>query len=815
MTLLTRLLFLLLLIAPSIAFSQSSRYEFAGNVTAFQPIEGGVDITLGKGKVRIEYVQGVGYRVRHTRETVFPEIFSYALADNNLSTARVDVRDETTLLTLTANEDVLVVQKNPFRLTFQDRSGSVWFKESFGSGFQGGKIVHVLARPETEHYFGLGEKATEFNRTGKTFTQWNTDVPSYKFNDDPLNKTFPFYYGVRDGKTWGIFYDNSWRSEIDLGGQLKTHLGYYADGGELRFYLFSGPTMAKVIEKYTKLTGRSTLPPLWALGFQVISDGTVTEPDVYNIANAYRSRNVPLDAIHLNRSSTANFQVFTWDGLRFPNAQAMVDEMGKRGINIVQTIDPGIKDDAFFDIRNEGVTQSAYLKYPDGSFYVGDTWAGSSLFPDFSNPTARTWWGTLFQRSLNEGISGYSLSMNEPTTFGGNALPDLVEYQFEGKGAGHIEMHNVYGMLMAKAAYEGLNRLRPASRPFITTRAAYSGVQRYASVWTGDNSARWDDVYLGLPMVMGLGMAGVPGAGFIIGGVTGSPDAEMYTRSLQLGSLMPLAQSVTSIESDASDPWVFGERYERINREFIRMRYRLMPAIYTAYWQHTKTGSPVIRPLLWNWPTDHNVLQIDDQFMLGDHVMVAPVLKQGVNERSVYLPEGLWYKFHSREKIQGGRRIIESAPSQPTFSSSTDDSPALRSMPMYARAGAIVAEQEYMDYAGQKPVKEMLLQIFAGGNQTSYLYEDDGSSTDYRQSQFRALTFTTEAYPGGFKIKATQEGNYADAAIRFSYMIHGLDRKPDRITVNGRNIVYFYEPRTNTIVFKISAGATDIHVVYQ
>lgn len=808
-------LFILFIVITGVSEAQSSRFQFSGNYVSHQAAENRVDITHDRGKLRVEYVATIGFRIRYSNGELPSTFHSNAVDLGETSMGRLEVRDDPRILQITAGDDVLAIQKQPLRITFQHRNGNVWAKESFGAGFMGDRVAHVMSKPESEHYFGVGEKATEFNRTGKTFTQWNTDVTSFKFNTDPMSKSVPFFMGLREGRAWGVYYDNTWRSEIDLGGQLNTHIGFYADGGELRFFLMSGPTPSDVLRKYTLVTGRSQLPPFWSLGTQVVGLGTITEPEVYTIANDYRGKKFPIDAIYLNRTHTSEYRTFTWNGETFPNAQAVVEEMGKRGIRIVQSLDPGIKDDAFYDVRNEGVTKDVYIKYPDGSNLAGDTWAGRSLFPDFSKPVTRDWWGALHKRGLDDGIAGFALTMNEPRMFTGNTLAAVAEYDNEGRGAGQLEMHNQYALLMAKATFDGVRKLTPDKRALVVSRSGFSGIQRYASVWNGLHTNSWDELELILPMVLGAGISGIPGAGVRVGGIDQKISADLYARSLQLGSLMPRLEINSHPDQVVADPWTHGDTWERGNLAFLNMRYRMLPALYTAWWQHARTGAPVVRPMVWNWPGLTEVVQIEDQFMLGDHVLVAPVLKPELRERSVYLPEGLWYKYHSREKVRGGTRIVESAPNVGSLPSGSDETSILRAMPMYARAGAIVAERDAMEHVAQKAVREMQLQVFAGGNQTSYLYEDDGESHANERGRYRALTFMTEAYSGGFRIKVTSEGQFDEAAIRFSYLIHGLDRKPDRITVNGRNIVYFYEPRTNTIVFKISAGPTDIHVIYQ
>jgi alpha-glucosidase len=809
------ILILILIIASATVHSQSSRFQFSGNYVSHQVVDNVIDIVHDRGKVKIDYLADIGFRVRYSTSDLSSNIHSNGVELQRAVAVKLEVRDDSRSIQISAGDDVIVVQKQPLRITFQHRNGLVWAKESFGAGHMGDRVAHVMVKPEGEHYFGVGEKATEFNRTGKAFTQWNTDVSSFRFNMDPVSKSIPFFMGLREGRAWGIYYDNTWRSEIDLGAQLHTHVGFYADGGELRFYLFSGPTPSDVIRKYTSLTGRSNLPPMWTLGVQVFELGQITEPEVYTIANEYRVRKIPIDAIYLNRSHTSDYRSFTWNGTTFPNAAAVIKEMANRGIHVVQSIDPGIKDDAFFDLRNEGITQDVYVKYPDGSNVSGDTWAGRSLFPDFSKPVARQWWGNLHQRGVGDGVSGFILTMNEPRLFSGNTLASVAEYDNEGRGAGQLEMHNQYALLMAKASFDGLRKMEPDKRIFLKSRSGFAGIQRYASVWNGLHSSNWDEMGLTLPMVLGAGISGIPGSGMRIGGQHQKIDADLYARSLQIASVMPRLELNSHHEQAIVDPWTHGGAWERGNLAFLNMRYRLIPTIYTAWWQHTRTGAPIIRPMIWNWPNVSDVLQLEDQFIIGDHLMVAPVLKPGVNERSVYLPEGLWYRYHTREKVTGGQRIVEPAPNVGSLPASSDDTMLLRSMPMFARAGAVIVEREAMEFVNQKPVKELQLQVFAGGNLTSYLYEDDGTSYAHERGKYRALTFVTEANKAGFRIRVTSEGQYDDASIRFSYLIHGLDRKPDRITVNGRNIVYFYEPRTNTIVFKISAGPTELHIIYQ
>lgn len=782
-------------------------YQYIGDLTHYREITGGIEAAAGpEHTLRVEYLEDTGFRVRYASPGPFSKLFSNATLENPPQPKSIRVRDHDNFIVLQAGDAEAIIHKTPLRLTFRDPSGFEFHKDSFGAAFREGKVAHFTHKPPQAVYYGLGEKAGGLNRTNRAFTNWNTDMPGYGKHEDPLYKTFPFYIGLQGGTAWGVFYDNPFKTDFDFGARLKDHAGYYADGGELRYYVFYGPGIKRVLQCYTGLTGRTPLPPLWSLGYHQSRWSYYPEHEVRLLAEEFRQRSIPCDALHLDIDYMDGYRVFTWDERHFPHPRKMLSDLKDKGFKVVVLVDPGVKTDPDYPVYREGLQSGFFATLPDGSPYRGEVWPGETCFPDFSHPGARIWWGNRHRMLIDQGVRGIWTDMNEPAVFGGKTMPDIVLFHNEGRGGGHAEMHNQYGLLMAKATYEGLVDIRSDERPFVLTRAAYAGVQRYSSVWTGDNSATWDDVGLAPPMLMGLGLAGVPFAGYDIGGFTGTPDGEMYLRSLQIGAFAPFMRTHTAFDTGRQEPWSYGKEYEHINREIIRFRYRLLPYLYTAFYQHTQTGSPVMRPLVWEFQDDEQVYDMDDQFLFGDHLMVAPVVKKGSEQRTVYLPRGNWYNFFTGERVQGGQTITVKAPliTVDIFNKVYDQ--PLRGIPVFVRAGAAIAMGEVQQYTGEKETTALDLKLFDGSSR-SLLYEDDGHSFHYEKGAFRLTTIETRSAGRYLEIETRQTGAFEKAAGLFRAAITGLTHPPATVTLNGEACPFLYEPAGKTLRLDFFAGA--------
>jgi len=811
----SRAVIVLLLMAVlfwSDAYAQNSLYRFAGNMESYQKNNQGITFKLTNGAVKIAYLKGVGFRIRYSFTGKFAPLFSYATVKDMPPEENINITNNVSALLLKAGDESLTIQKKPFRIMYQNADGNTFMKDTFGAGHQGDKICHIVKRDQGTVYYGLGERPDGINRAGKRYTLWNTDHGGYNWGTEPLYQSYPFYIALHNEKAYGVYYDNSFKSLFDFGGQLKTHIGYYADGGELRFYVFYGPSIKEVLSKYTTLTGRAPLPPKWALGYQQSRYSYYPNKELYRLVNQFRSRNIPCDVFYLDIDYMHGYRDFTWDKTFFPHPTQMMNRLKKDGIKVVTIIDPGIKKDSTYDVYNEGLKKDLYVKYPDGSNYVGRVWPGKTTFPDFSNPETRTWWGNLVYNWEHKGVSGVWLDMNEPSVFGGKTMPYIAQFDKDGRKASEYEMHNIYGLLEAKATYENLRKKEPNKRPFILTRAGFSGTQRYAAMWTGDNVARWRDVGLTMPMIMGTGLAGEPFDGFDIGGFGGSPSGELYMRFLQIGVLMPFCRTHSSKGTVSQEPWDYGHMYTYINKKLIQLRYKLLPDLYTAFYEHTQTGAPIIRPLVWQFQNDPKTYNINEQFMLGDHLMAAPVIKEGMNERTLYLPKGTWYGFFNDAKYEGGKSITVNAPIRAVDSYNKNYAHPYAGLPMFVQAGSVIPMQEVQQYVGQKDITNMNLQVYTGGSQTSKLYEDDGKSQEYHNGRYRLTTFTTQSSSKYLKINVLMKGKYKGSVKTFTWKLHELGNKPGWVKVDGKKVTVQYDSQNHTVIFKTDAKPMNVEI---
>ncbi len=792
--------------------AQSSLYEFAGNLKSYKKSNDQFEAKLDNGAVRISYLKGVGFHVRYSFTGSFAPFFSYATVDPLPPYESLSVSDKGDSVLIKAGDLTAIVHKKPFRLSFANSDGWDFIQESYGAGHSGKKLAHVIKWEKGTQFYGLGERPDDLIRTNKTYELWNTDEPGYKKGTEPIYQSMPFYIGLNTKGAWGIFYDNSYKTQFDFGGQLKTHIGFYSEGGELQFYVFYGPQIKKIVQEYTTLTGRFYMPPKWALGYQQSRWGYYPDKEFYRLADQFRSREIPCDVFYTDIDYMNMYRVFSWSKKYFPHPVEMMSNLRKRGFKVIPIVDPGIKIDKDWDVFNEGVKKNVFVKYPDGTNYTGTVWPGKVYFPDFSNPVTRKWWAGHVADFINMGVAGVWNDMNEPSVFGGKTMPNFVQFDKEGKKASEIEMHNQYGLLMARSSYQGQLEANPNERPFIITRASYAGIQRYSSIWTGDNSAKWVDVKLTMPMVMSLGLAGVPDAGFDIGGFNGSPSGEMYMRFLQIGIFMPFCRTHTSIDTRRQEPWSYGQMYEYINKKMIQLRYKLLPVLYTSFYEHTLDGSPIIRPLSWDYQSNPNVWSIDNQFMFGDHMMVAPVVDEGANQRSLYLPKGEWYQFFTNKKYDGGQNITVNAPiNAVNVYDKVFDHP-YAGLPLFVQAGSVIPMQELQQYVGEKKITQMQLRVYDGASTESKLYEDDGESQKYHNGDYRLTTFNTESSSNDLKVNVSMKGDYSDAVTTFEWKVYGIDSEPQSVMVDGKKVDAKYDQNEHTVSFESDAKPMTVEI---
>ncbi len=444
--------------------------------------------------------------------------------------------------------------------------------------------------------------------------------------------------------------------------------------------------MPAILARYTELTGRMSLPPRWALGYHQCRWSYYPDSWVRKLAQEFRARQMPCDAIWLDIDYMDGYRDFTWHPQRFPDPQGLLDALHQQGFRVVTILDPGVKQDPTYHVYQQGARAGYFCTTPDGQVFHGPVWPGMAAFPDFSRAEVRRWWGDLHATLLQVGVDGIWNDMNEPTLTGhfapeldvprGSTLAPHVQHGSEGQSLPHLALHNAYGSLMAQAAHEALARLRPDTRPFVLTRSAYAGVQRYAALWTGDNSSRWEHLRLAMPMCLNISLSGVAFVGVDVGGFWGNSDAELLTRWMQLGALLPFYRNHSSAHTTHQEPWAFGEPFESINRQYLELRYRLLPYLSTLFYEAAMTGAPIMRPLLWHYLNDPTTWEIEDQFLLGRDLLAAPIYEPGSSARRLYLPTGEWASFWSGERFHGPAWIEARAP--------------LDELPLFVRAGAFL-----------------------------------------------------------------------------------------------------------------------------
>ncbi|MFC4514551.1 glycoside hydrolase family 31 protein [Streptomyces ehimensis] len=552
----------------------------------------------------------------------------------------------------------------------------------------GGRWVQRSEVAADARFFGLGGRASGPRLRDGVYRLWNTD-PGGAFGpgDDPLYITMPVQLVVADAGTHLVFHDNTWDGRVtlwegeegagsghDRPGRCETRM----DGGPLRYWVMVG-TPARVLHGWAALTGGAALPPAWALGYQHARWGFGSEREVRRVVSGYRERGLPLSAVHLDIDHYRGHRVFTVDRERFPDLPGLAAELKKEGVRLVSIVDPAVKAEPGLAEYDTGVAAGVFVTDARGREVRGEVWPGECVFPDFTDPKARAWWGGLYAERLAQGFSGVWHDMNEPVSFaafGDPTLPRSARHALEGRGGDHREAHNVYGLGMARAGYEGLRELRPEERPFVFSRSGWAGMQRYGGTWSGDVATGWPGLRASLALVLGLGLCGVPYSGPDVGGFTGFPSPELYLRWFQLGAYLPLFRTHAAISAGRREPWEFGAEVLEHAGAALRERARLLPYFVTLAHLAQRTGAPYVRPVWWRSPEDRALRDCEDAFLLGDSLLVAPVLELGADQRAVRLPRGLWYDTATGRAHEGPGQILLDAP--------------LSRVPVLARAGSVI-----------------------------------------------------------------------------------------------------------------------------
>jgi len=799
-TLATAFLFLLTLVSVISAQEVDvSSLEKIGPVTGFVKTEKGITLDCrDNSQVNLTVLAPDLVRVRASFTKAIPtRDHSWAIAKEDWATPQWTLTESAEAITIATSELEVVVHRSPLLIDFRDaRTHQTINADQQPMAYDGkGTLAKIQFDPAAgmfvaaakklgfdEHFYGLGEKAAGLDKRRGFFVNWNSDTPGYTEGRDPIYQTIPFYIGLPNSAAYGIFFDNSYRSYFDFGRLSQERIWFGAEGGELNYYFFYGPSIKKILSRYADLTGHMPMTPLWSLGVQQCRYSYYPESVVEEVVRQYRQRDLPLDVIYFDIHYMNEYRVFTFDTSRFPDPKGLIEKLGKQGVKTVVIVDPGVKyqppgssvgpmnsakpeiapQDQRYYVFDQGTENNYFQHRKNGQLFIPRVWPGDSVFVDFTLPDARRWWGDLHRAYTNSGVAGIWNDMNEPADFidqtGKNQI-DVVSHD-EGENSTHAKNRNVFALLMARATYEGLARLQPERRPFVVTRAAYAGIQRYSTMWTGDSNSTWASLALNVPMFTTLGLSGEPFVGSDVGGFIGRANGELLVRSYQIGFLAPFFRNHHAIDGYDQEPWRFGKYYEGIIRKYLKLRYQLLPFLYTTLEEAHRTGVPLFRPLMLNYQDDSSTYNLDDQFMVGDDLLVAPIVKPDLTSRLVYLPKGIWYDFWTNKKYDGGTMIRVDAP--------------LETVPMFVRGGAVIPMGPEMKYVGERAFDPITFAIYPNeeGFASATLYEDDGNSLAYQRRGFRRTKLEVRRVAQAYVVKTSApEGDYKPGARKFVFLI--------------------------------------------
>jgi alpha-glucosidase len=761
------IVFFILLTARSLT-AQNSNYSFNGDYKSHSLDNSIVQVSFDGGFMSIRYYNGIGFQVQYSKEPILVSESHYSSQAELLLPQLQENQDR---LRVSASNDVLIIHKKPIRLQFEHQNGQLYLKESFGAGWNQNKPIQVFDKDKqhflyaTQHEQNLGQAVL----------------------------------GLSSNHTWAIFYENSSTNRVELGSSTIPHWGFSAEGGELQFTFVTGSKPADTFKKYRLYKGASLLPPQWALGFHRILQGDATSQDIIDYSLSLQKSNLPIDVVHLNHSIFAEGVSFTWDGMKVPDAYTFADELLSKGIRLVLPLTSTFPNQSSHHFINEGYSQGIFYTTSNSDSSKTFAYSPTQLKLNTDHPSAIVWWKAQLEKKLNDKISGFSISESLQRPNDRSILDRIFA-----TASNSPETGSKHKNLLTSLTSQALSDLQLKQRALVFNDWV-DGYSITKSHYTkGRNIIDQKSLDVSVVDIIDNGILGYPGSMMRISEDV-MLDKSQYQQAMSLAAFMPgiaVEDNVSKRLVSQSDPL---NDHQVLLRQYAALRYHFSPMIFTAWWQHTQEASPVIRPSWW-FGIDQ-VVQITDHFYVGDHLWYTPKLGLSQIDAQKDLPKGMWYHYFTKKQLTSSTRT------QIAGQTTTLHQNDYKSMALFARAGAVIPTREISDYLYGRESKELSINVFAGASETSYLYEDDGSSI-INQNSSRILQFKTENHSRGFRITAKKTGDFNTANARFSYLIHGLPKKPDRITVNGRNIVYFYEPTTNTIIFKISAGETDIQIFY-
>ena len=756
---------------------------FPGKVVAMRESEGRYFFECdNRCQLEVIAIEAKTIRFRFAPDGSFNDEFSYGVREDlDQSGTSMDVEEREKEFVLKTEALAIFVGKGSLAIRVEDHDGFVLSQDEKGfhwydnDDFGGENVILSRNIQARERFYGLGDIPGHKDLRGQRRMLWGSDVYGYDENTDPLYKNIPFFIGLHHDRAYGIFFDNTFRSSFDFGAERSSVASFWAQGGEMNFYFMDGPKISDVVSSYARLTGVPELPPLWALGFHQCKWSYKSEDEVMAIASGFKTLEIPCDAIYVDIDYMDGFRCFTWNSSSnaYPDPRRMTEALAEDGIKTVAIIDPGIKIDPEYHVYQSGLENDVFCRRMDGPLLKGSVWPGPCHFPDFTDEKVRDWWADLFPPFMQEsGLAGIWTDMNEPAVFNEDkTFPRDVRHDFDGHPCSHRKAHNVYGMQMSRATQEGLRRAAPNRRPFVITRSAYAGTQRYSSAWTGDIQSTWEHLKIGNGQCQRLSLSGYSFVGTDIGGFSGRSDGELFVRWLQMGVFHPFCRVHSSGDENEQEPWSFGDPYTAVAKKFIELRYRILPYLYSVFEEHIREGKPMLRSLVYLDQSDTECHGRMEEFALGADLLTCPISDEGIEGRWLYLPKGTWYDFWNGEKQVGGEEIWRDVP--------------LDEVPLYVRGGSILPLSP-VRMNSSVPLNLMELHVYPdGGVAEGSLYEDAGEGYDHLEGKAVRKTFRWEKEGKSWRLSQDRAGDFSPEYGEYQVALHGLEKKSLKVSVDG------------------------------
>ncbi len=666
----------------------------------------------------------------------------------------------------------LACETQPVRLAFADASGAWLLREPADSGMAIERDADGAARVRArfafegeQHFYGLGQGGGRLDRLGQARQLWNSHLGHGPGSDIGI----PLLVSSRG---YALFFDNPSDATLAVGrSDNGVRIDYTAEAAALTWYFLIGPDLRGLMGEVAELLGRALLPPRWALGFLQSTRHFNDTDELRRLPRTIRDKRIPCDAlIYLSSYGEAKgwnrgvghleFQPDLWS-----QPAALLEDVRAQHFEVITHEYPVLHEESPLFAEAEARGYLLATGYERGAGGVANYRQGQRHL-DFSNPDVCTWWWAAHRELVGLGVGGWWLD-------GGEGPPAAAKLA----GGDGTRLHNIYDRLRHQAFAEGEAAARPEQRPFLLTRSGAAGMQRFgASTWSGDINNDFPTLDAQIPLGLNTGLSGVPYWGTDVGGFFHPvPETgELYARWFQLGAFSPIFRSHGWVWREHV-PWAHGPEVEAICRRYAELRYQLLPYTYTLAWQAHTQGLPLMRPLVLNYPDDPRTWTLDHEYLWGDDLLVAPVTREGATAWPVYLPRGSWFDFWTGERHAGPRGVTIPAP--------------LDRLPLLVRGGAILPLGPVVQHTGERPLDELMLQIYPEGTSRFELYEDDGRSNAYRRGQYALTPIVCETAPGRVTVRieaATGDRSVVPAARRYRFRLRV--GRPAAVTVDGAGL---------------------------